>query len=167
MFVKIGGVLQLKDKSYRCVDASNIKRGEACKRCAFRTACTSPDLIDLECTKSDRRDSTDVYFERIPDSETKDLKSKKTTIDIFKFLSNYTGHGRKIVYKESSEGDGYGRFTLSLENDFTTFIEFRIYKGTVDSFQVYPSMKIYPTNQYYLRKLDVYSRFGKVDSVEL
>lgn len=165
MFIKINSTFPYEGVKYKCMDASDLKRSDACRKCAFRVRCVSDDYLDLDCTRSEREDGKDVYFEELPSPVIRDLITKRSPREMFHRISNYAGKGRYIEYKEE-EGGGYGRYELLLRDKSSIYIRIHFIKGEMDWFQVYPSGVRYPANQYYFRKLYIYSKFGKVDKVE-
>lgn len=61
-FVPLGEVISIRGARYRCVLREDVGWVDCCRGCAF-IGCDCPP--SLQCSKFDRRDGNNVWFERV------------------------------------------------------------------------------------------------------
>jgi hypothetical protein len=64
IFIPLGEIAYYRNKSYRAIprpDANQLRPENACDGCAFK----SGDCGILQCSRFDRKDKTDVWFEAV------------------------------------------------------------------------------------------------------
>ena len=61
-FVPVGSVVNVRGREYRCIKRSDVHWSDCCSGCSFvGTDCPS----FLQCSKFDRRDGVNVWFEEL------------------------------------------------------------------------------------------------------
>ena len=61
-FVAVGEDVVVKGRTYRCVLREEVHWSDCCRGCAFQ-GCDCPPF--LQCSKFDRRDGLNVWFEEV------------------------------------------------------------------------------------------------------
>lgn len=64
IFIPVGEITKFRNKSYRAIARPNVntlRPESACDGCAFK----SGDCGGLQCSRFDRRDDTNVWFEEV------------------------------------------------------------------------------------------------------
>ena len=161
----IGQTFKHNGHTYRCMDATGMKRGEACNNCSLKNLCTSEDFLSLDCTKSTRSDNKDVFYSII--KPIKRVETKKTPEDMFKKLNVFVSPSVSIRYEKSTD---ITTSYMILRGLTSNLLELYFEKGVLKEFKVYPSRKMYDANTYYIKcigtSIYVYDSTGRVDMIE-